>query len=269
MVLEGLIEAAIAGSEAILPIYRDLAQCDARSKGDGSPVTIADEAAERAIVAVLARVAPGVIIIAEEACAAGHMPETAERFLLVDPLDGTKEFVNGSGDFTVNIALIEHGIPVMGVVLTPATGDIFTGDAGGASRGRVVDGRAVDWHAVHCAQAVPENVRVIASRSHLTEETRAYCDRFPVSAFVSAGSSLKFCRLAEGAADLYPRMGRTMEWDTAAGDAVLRAAGGRVRTLGGQDLAYGKRHQADDADFANPWFVAHGGFDPFALESDQ
>lgn len=268
MVLEGLIEAAIAGGEAILPIYRDLTQCHTRSKGDGSPVTIADEAAERAVIAVLARVAPDITIVAEEDCAAGNMPATSARFLLVDPLDGTKEFVGGSGDFTVNIALIEHGVPVMGVVLSPATGTIYAGGASGARSGQVRDGRVVDWQPVHCAKAA-DSVRVIASRSHLTAETRDYCDRFPVSEFISAGSSLKFCRVAEGAADLYPRMGRTMEWDTAAGDAVLRAAGGRVRTLNGNDLVYGKRHQADDADFANPWFVAHGGFDPFAAETRQ
>ncbi|WP_336966097.1 3'(2'),5'-bisphosphate nucleotidase CysQ [Sphingobium aquiterrae] len=264
--LKGLIEAAIAGGEAILPIYRDLTQCQTRSKDDGSPVTIADEAAERAVVAVLARVAPGIVIVAEEECAAGNTPVTADRFLLVDPLDGTKEFVGGSGDFTVNIALIDHGVPVMGVVLSPATGAIYAGDADGARRGQVQDGHVIDWQPVQSAQA-GESVRVIASRSHLTAETRDYCNRFPVGAFVSAGSSLKFCRVAEGAADLYPRMGRTMEWDTAAGDAVLRAAGGRVRTLDGNDLLYGKRHQADDADFANPWFVAHGGFDPFAVET--
>jgi 3'(2'), 5'-bisphosphate nucleotidase len=145
-------------------------------------------------------------------------------------------------------------LPVMGVVYLPATGVVYAGETGkGATR---------DGVPIHASQPV-SSVKIVASRSHMSAETSRWIERFDVSELVSAGSSLKFCRVAEGGADLYPRLGRTMEWDTAAGDAVLRAAGGRVCTLDGQDLRYGKRDQSDDSDFANPWFVATGGFDPF------
>jgi 3'(2'),5'-bisphosphate nucleotidase len=265
--LDAMIDAAIAGGQEILDVYAAMDWCETRHKGDGSPVTIADERAEIAILSALEVCAPDIPVVAEESAAAGRIPQTAHRFFLVDPLDGTKEFVSGSGDFTVNIALIEDGVPVMGVVYAPATGAIYAGDARGAREAQVVDGRAGPWQPLRVAgMQGGRGVSVIASRSHMSQETRDYCDRFSVDAFVSAGSSLKFCKVARGDADLYPRMGRTMEWDTAAGDAVLRAAGGRVCTLDGRPLRYGKRDQAEDSDFANPWFVAHGEMDPFAGE---
>ncbi|MFS0735466.1 3'(2'),5'-bisphosphate nucleotidase CysQ [Sphingomonas sp. 1P06PA] len=263
--LDALIDAAVAGGAEILPIYAGLEPGEVRAKQDGSPVTLADERAEAVIVAALARVAPEIPVIAEEAVAAGHAPPTGPRFFLVDPLDGTREFVNGSGDFTVNIALIEDGRAVMGVVYAPATGAIYAGAAGqGARQARVVEGVVGAWRPLVLDEASDEAIAVIASRSHLSPETEAYIRRFPVRDFVSAGSSLKFCKVAAGEADLYPRLSRTMEWDTAAGDAILSAAGGRVCTLDGAALRYGKRDQADDSDFANPWFVATGRFDPFA-----
>ncbi|QUD89399.1 3'(2'),5'-bisphosphate nucleotidase CysQ [Phenylobacterium montanum] len=260
--LDEIIAAAIAAGEAILEIYRQ-ADFGARVKGDGSPVTEADARAEAIILEALAKAAPGVPVVAEEAVAAGHIPICGQRFFLVDPLDGTKEFLNRNGDFTVNIALIEDGAPVLGVVYTPAHGDVFVGEAGkGARRARYEDGRIGEWRPVTVRQRPAEGLDVVASRSHLSQETKDFIDRFPVAEMVSAGSSLKFCRVAAGEADLYPRLSRTMEWDTAAGDAVLRAAGGRVVTLDGRPLTYGKQDQVEDSAFANPWFVACGPFDP-------
>ncbi|MEM8854841.1 MAG: 3'(2'),5'-bisphosphate nucleotidase CysQ [Pseudomonadota bacterium] len=258
--LDTLVAIALAAGKAIMTIYDGNA--NVREKADGSEVTDADEAAEAIILEQLAAVDPRPVI-AEEAVAAGHVPEVAESFYLVDPLDGTREFISRNGEFTVNIARIEGGVPVAGVVYAPAIGALFAGDETGAWRATVTDGVVGERHAIGCADT-PEAMRVVASRSHLTDETKAFCDRFEVASFVSSGSSLKFCRLAEGAADLYPRMGRTMEWDTAAGHAVLRAAGGRVLTTEGAPLTYGKKTHPSGA-FANPHFVAAGPFDPFAI----
>lgn len=262
--LETLILAALRAGEAISQIYA-APDCGAAQKADGSAVTHADLAAEAIILEILRQHFPQTPVIAEEAAAAGHAPDCGARFFLVDPLDGTREFLSRNGEFTVNIALIEACRPVMGVVSAPALGQIFAGGAqAGARRGRIHESTAQDWQAIHVRAPGPAGLDVIASRSHLSPETEAFVARFPVKSLLPAGSSLKFCRLAEGVADLYPRLSRTMEWDTAAGDAVLRAAGGSVRTLDGAALQYGKRGQADDADYANPWFVAAGGFDPFS-----
>lgn len=257
-----LVELALSAGREIMKIYEG--DLGASTKQDGSPVTVADTAAEAVILEGLRRIAPGVPIVAEEEVAAGRVPEIGRRFFLVDPLDGTKEFISRNGEFTVNIALVEDGVPVVGVVYAPALGDICVGSAGeGARAARVAADGTCAWGDIG-VRAVPEaGLDVVASRSHLTAETKAFIERFVVRDMVSAGSSLKFCRVATGSADLYPRLARTMEWDTAAGDAVLRAAGGRVTTVDGAPLRYGKRNQADDADFANPWFVAAGGFDPF------
>ena len=262
--LEQIARTAIAAGQAILPYYRS-DEAGVVLKGDGSPVTLADVAAERVIVDALYRIAPDIAVVAEEAVASGAVPAMADRFFLVDPLDGTREFVGGSGEFTVNIALIEDGRPVFGVVHAPALGRIFVGESGHGARRAVVDGEALGaWRPIGVGRSDPAALRVVASRSHLSQETRDFVGRFAVKEFVSAGSSLKFCAVASGEADFYPRLGRTMEWDTAAGDAVLSAAGGSVVTMDGRPLRYGKRAQADDVDFANPWFVAVGGFDPLA-----
>jgi len=261
--VENLVEAACLAGEKILQIYAgDVA---AAAKTDGSPVTAADTAAEAVIIAELARFAPDVPVVAEEQAAAGRVPAACRTFFLVDPLDGTKEFISKNGEFTVNIALVEDGVPVAGVVYAPALGEICAGAAGeGARAAKVVDGVPGAWTPIRVRPVPEAGLDVVASRSHLTDETRAFIERFKVNDLVSAGSSLKLCRVACGHADLYPRLGRTMEWDIAAGDAVLRAAGGMVMTLDGAPLVYGKRDQAEDVDFANPWFVAAGGFDPFA-----
>ena len=256
--LDTLVAIAIEAGAAIMPIYAG--DGEAREKADGSPVTAADEAAEAIILKRLA--AEGADnVVAEESVSAGKMPPPADVFYLVDPLDGTREFISKNGEFTVNIARVENGVPVAGVVYAPAINVIYAGDASGAWRATVTDGVVGTPEPIKVA-APSASVRVVASRSHLTDETKEFIDRYEVESFVSSGSSLKFCRVAEAAADLYPRMGRTMEWDTAAGHAVLKAAGGEVYTLNGAPLAYGKR---DGDTFANPHFVAAGAFDPFAL----
>jgi sulfate adenylyltransferase subunit 2/3'(2'), 5'-bisphosphate nucleotidase len=228
------------------------------TKKDSSPVTEADQRAEAIILAGLRHIAPGIPVIAEEEAAAGRFPTTAGTFFLVDPLDGTKEFISKNGEFTVNIALIEDGRPVLGAVYAPALGKIYWGSVGkGAFMAEVTNGVIGEARAI--AVRKPEGSLIaIGSRSHGGAETQAYLEAYPVVDFVAAGSSLKFCLIAEGLADIYPRMGRTMEWDTAAGDAILRAAGGRVETLDGQPLQYGKRFQDNDGDYANPHFVAFG-----------
>ncbi len=258
-----LVALALSAGREIMAIYDG--DQGAETKKDGSPVTAADTAAEAVILAGLRTIAPGVPVVAEEEVAAGRVPEIGRRFFLVDPLDGTKEFISRNGEFTVNIALIEDGAPVTGVVYAPALGDICIGTVGeGARSARVAADGTCTWTDIRVRAVPAAGIDVVASRSHLTAETKDFVERFVVRDMVSAGSSLKFCRVATGAADLYPRLARTMEWDTAAGDAVLRAAGGRVTTVDGAPLRYGKRNQASDTDFANPWFVAAGGFDPFA-----
>lgn len=259
---EACLTVALRAGAAMMPLYQR--GTDAAQKADGSPVTEADELAERMILSALSDAAPLIPIVAEEATAAGRVPATEGQFFLVDPLDGTREFLNRNGDFTVNIALIDSGCPVFGVVHAPAMGEIYIGEVGvGAWVGMVADGVVTGWTKI-TTRLAPAGLSVVASRSHLTDETRAFVERFSVESFVSRGSSLKFCQVARGEADLYPRLGRTMEWDTAAGDAVLRAAGGMVTRLDATPLAYGKRNQSHDVDFANPHFVAWGGMLPVA-----
>ncbi len=221
-------------------------------------MTLADTEAERIILDGLGALAPDVPVVAEESVAAGLVPEIGGRFFLVDPLDGSKEFISRNGEFTVNIALIENGVPVMGVVSAPALGRIWWGSAaGGSFAGRIADGAVVDVSPIRIRQAGGD-LCAVGSRSHGSGEGDERLARFAISEFKAIGSSLKFCLLAEGEADIYPRFGRTMEWDTAAGDAILRAAGGRVDRLDGTPLCYGKRNQASDSDFANPFFIAYG-----------
>ena len=220
-----------------------------RDKADASPVTAADEQAEALILDALRVLTPGTPIVSEEASAAGRTPTVADCFWLVDPLDGTKEFIHRNGEFTVNIALIEEARPVLGVVLAPALSRLFSGISGHGATITEQDRR----RPIACRSVPEEGLTVISSRSHGDPAALAqFLKGRAVAASKNAGSSLKFCLLAAGEADLYPRLGRTMEWDTAAGDAVLRAAGGRVVTMNGQLLRYGK------AGFENPHFVAEG-----------
>ncbi|MDQ0315330.1 3'(2'),5'-bisphosphate nucleotidase CysQ [Amorphus orientalis] len=256
-----------AGAE-IMRIYES-GETATEIKDGGSPVTAADKAAEAVILRHLAELAPGIPVVAEEEVAAGRIPETPAAFFLVDPLDGTKEFLNRNGEFTVNIALIVNAAPVAGIVYAPALGELCFGTTGeGAECALVRDGVLADRRSVRVRAPSAEGPLALASRSHRSPETDAFLDRAGVSGIVSAGSSLKFCRIAAGEADLYPRLAPTMEWDTAAGDAVLRAAGGRTVTLDGAPLRYGKRGRADAADFLNPWFVASGAVvDPEILSA--
>lgn len=250
---EALVAAARTAGEAILAVRRRGYR--AERKADSTPVTEADRAAETILLAAIGEAAPGVPVIAEEACAAGHVPSVGREFFLVDALDGTREFVRGGDDFTVNVALVRDHAPVLGIVHVPVTGETFAGIAGEGAW-LIADGTAA-WRPVR-VRAAAEELDVVASKSHRTPETDRYIARYPVRSLVAAGSSLKFCCLAEGRADLYPRMGETMQWDTAAGDAVLRAAGGRTVTLDGAPLRYGPGEAPGGEAYRNPWFVALG-----------
>ena len=245
--VQELVSISKQAGESILEIYHTDFQV--RGKDDSSPVTDADEQAEALILLGLERVAPDIVVVAEEGVAAGHTPDISSgRFFLVDPLDGTREFINRNGEFTVNIALIDNAQPVAGVVHLPALGETYWSDGEQAWRQR---GDSAPER-IACRSAAEDGLVVVASRSHRDARTDEYLANFQVKELISAGSSLKLCRVAEGSADLYPRLGRTMEWDIAAGHAVLAAAGGSVCTLAGQPLAYGK------PGLDNPDFVARG-----------
>jgi 3'(2'), 5'-bisphosphate nucleotidase len=222
---------------------------DVTKKGDDSPVTEADQRAEQVILAGLRRVTPDIPIVAEEEVAAGHVPQVGARFWLVDPLDGTKEFISRNGEFTVNIALVENGRPILGLVYAPAIGRLFGGAQGQGAWVEDERGR----RAISTRDVPPAGLTVVASRSHGDETALdAFLAGRKVASRTNAGSSLKLCLVAAGEADVYPRLGRTMEWDIAAGDAVLRAAGGIVNTVAGPVLQYGK------PGFDNPHFAAWG-----------
>ena len=243
---------ALEAGEVIMQIYQS-PNFDVRSKSDASPVTAADEAADALISAGLRAAFPDVPLVTEEQ-AASH-GQTVSTFLIVDPLDGTKEFVQRRGDFTVNIALVENGVPTRGVVYAPAQGRLFYTNAVGMS---VEEIGVIDMNSVGVTQPIgvttPDNsaLMVVASKSHRDQATDDYIAGYAVKDMKSAGSSLKFCLVATGEADLYPRLGRTMEWDTAAGHAVLSGAGGRVvRFDDHTPLTYGK------AGFENPFFIAY------------
>jgi 3'(2'),5'-bisphosphate nucleotidase len=259
--IEALLAAAVAAGRAALDIYRD--GFTVTRKADQSPVTAADHAAEKIILEHLARVAPGVPVVAEEAVAAGSIPQVREEFFLVDPLDGTKEFIHRNGEFTVNIALIRRRLPAIGVVYAPVGGVLYAGNVDTAKAFRCAhptDATTSGTREPMRVRTVPAaGVTAVVSRSHSNPDTEAYLDHYRISDRVSVGSSLKFCLLAAGEADLYPRLGPTMEWDTAAGHAVLAAAGGKVLAPGGGPLAYGK------PDFRNSSFIASGTLDTVPL----
>ena len=238
LLVEAAIDAVVAGGEAVMSVRG----CAVSWKADGSPVTDGDRFADEAIRRILRRADPGTPIISEES--GGTVPDYG-AFWLVDPLDGTKEFVAGVPEFTVNVALVTDGHPGLGVIFAPATGELFAGAAGrGACRNR---------QPISVRPPPPGGSLVLTSRSHCNEATvRSWLHPGTGARLECCGSSLKFCRIAQGSADLYPRFGPTMEWDTAAGQAVLEAAGGSVRTLEGAPLGYGKEG------LRNPSFVASG-----------
>lgn len=246
--LECLSETAQAAGATIMRHYA--AGTVARKKADRSPVTIADEEAEALIISRLRQIAPDIPVVAEEQTAAGVTPDIGKRFFLVDPLDGTREFLDRNGEFTVNIALIDHGAPVAGVVFAPAMGRLFIGAEDQAFE--IKDGLR---RRIHARPAPTEGLVAVASRSHRDHKTDEILSAYAPAKIVAAGSSVKFCMIAASEADLYPRHGPTMEWDTAAGHAVLAASGGQVTHLDGRTpLTYGKV----ESRFVNPHFVAWG-----------
>ncbi|MBY6003804.1 3'(2'),5'-bisphosphate nucleotidase CysQ [Salipiger bermudensis] len=243
---------ALEAGDKIMEIYES-DDFEVKSKSDASPVTEADEAADALISAGLREAFPDVALVTEEQ--ADSHTQDVMTFLIVDPLDGTKEFVKRRGDFTVNIALVEDGVPTRGVVYAPAKGRMFYTTATGASveeTGPFDKETMGETTPMKVSDADNSALMVVASKSHRDQATDDYINKYQVSDSKSAGSSLKFCLVATGEADLYPRLGRTMEWDTAAGHAVLNGAGGRVvRFDDHTPLAYGK------AEFANPFFIAY------------
>jgi len=243
---------ALEAGDLIMEIY-DGPDFEVMTKSDNSPVTAADEAADAHIAAGLRAAFPGIALVTEEQGESHDV--TAATFFIVDPLDGTKEFINRRGDFTVNIALVEEGVPTRGVVFAPAKGRLFYTRGDGRSveeTGAFVKDVPGDLREIGVSDPDNGALMVVASKSHRDAATDAYIAQYAVRDMTSAGSSLKFCLVATGEADLYPRLGRTMEWDTAAGDAVLRGAGGHVVRFDAPEepLAYGK------PGFANPFFIA-------------
>lgn len=229
------------------------AGAEATAKADGSPVTAADNDADAVILAALRQLTPAIPVVTEEEAAAGRVPDIADgTFWLVDPLDGTKEFIKRNGEFTVNIALIQAGVPVLGVVMLPVDGTVYAAAGPGTA---VRGGRGMADEPIQVRAVPAAGLTVLTSRSHADN---AALDEFlsgrRVAARVAAGSSLKFCRVAEGVGDIYPRLGPTCEWDIAAGHAVLIGAGGSLTLLDGEPFPYGKAPT-----FLNPHFVAWGG----------
>ena len=249
-----MVDAAIDASTLILEIYRK--GTEAQEKSDGSPVTEADEKGEEAILAILSERCGDIPVIAEESVAGGAVPKAHPKFFLVDPLDGTKEFVKATDQFTVNIALIEDGVPTMGVVTVPAQNKLYVGEVGVGATLQEFDfatGEAISDPKAIAVRAKPATGgTAMMSASHGSNETTAMLEKLGVTDIMPAGSSLKFCYIAEGKADIYPRLGRTMEWDTAAGQAVLMGAGGKmIRFDDHSPFTYGK------PGYENPFFIAY------------
>lgn len=243
---------ALEAGDVIMKIYNS-DDFDVRSKSDDSPVTAADEAADALISAGLRAAFPDVLLVTEEQ--ADSHSEKASEFLIVDPLDGTKEFIHRRGDFTVNIAYVKDGTPVRGVVYAPAKGRMFFTRAGGESveeQGPFAKDAVGTLSPITVSKPDNDALFIVASKSHRDQATEDYINKYNVKDSKSAGSSLKFCLVATGEADLYPRVGRTMEWDTAAGHAVLKGAGGDVvRFDDHTPLTYGKPI------YENPFFIAY------------
>ncbi|MDX0641979.1 3'(2'),5'-bisphosphate nucleotidase CysQ [Sinorhizobium medicae] len=259
---------ALEAGAAILEVYD--AGPEVCYKDDQSPVTEADERAEAIILERLAVAFPGIPVVAEESVCSGRVPDiSGGSFFLVDPLDGTKEFINRRSDFTVNIALIKGNVPVAGIVYAPAQRCAYVADGGRAEKLLLDKLWALEHRQPIRVRMRGAELTAVSSRSHNSSETEAFLTGHGVMNYASVGSSLKFCLLAEGKADVYPRFGRTMEWDTAAGDAVLRAAGGSVVRLDGSRLLYGKTMQDEDSDFANPHFIAWADMSPVHLTAAE
>ena len=229
------------------------------TKADLSPVTVADRESEAAILDAVHRVLPGIPFIAEESVSKGLSGfDPAKPFLVIDPIDGTKEFIEGRSEFTVNLALIANRKPVIGVIYAPALEALYVGGDGEAWTGWLDPGQSLKAlrgkRVLRCRVPEPERLVAVASRKHLDPETRAFLDDLPGDECIFRGSSIKFCIIADGQADLYPRFAPTSEWDTAAGEAILVAAGGSLTDLHGKPLVYGKT----ETGFLNSGFIARG-----------
>ncbi len=255
--VEALLPAVLAAGR--IEMRHFAAGVTVETKADATPVTVADHEAEAVLIEGLRHAAPGVPIIAEEAVAAGKVPVIGDAFFLVDPLDGTRAFIKRSPEFTVNIGLIERKRPVFGIIYAPALQLFFaTLGPGQAVEAQIApDAEGVklsdcQLKPLHTRKPDPNALVAFASRSHAAESTEAFLERLPIVEKRKASSSLKFCLIARGEADLYARLGQTSEWDTAAGHAILEAAGGSITTTDGGELAYGKW----EAGYANPQFVA-------------
>lgn len=244
---------AVAGGKILEVKKGDLGTSQ---KSDKSPVTLADTAAEEILRAGLAKILPGVPFIGEESAARGDIPEPGREFLLIDPLDGTREFIAGRDEYTVNVGLIADGVPVLGVIYTPATAIVHAGSGSIAFRAALAPNAALDRSAVTKIHARKKPAKLIAavSRSYLDADSENFLAKLPVESRIGIGSSLKFTLLAEGKADVYPRLASICEWDVAAGHALLTAAGGRIETLDGKPLTYGAREKK----FRFGGFVAWG-----------
>lgn len=259
---DALLPAILAAARLQMRYFRSGAAVE--TKSDATPVTVADKESEAVILAALARVAPNTPVIAEEAMAAGRMPDIgggAVDFFLVDPLDGTREFIADRPEFTINIALIRNRSPSFGIIYAPALGELYaTLGERHAVEAQVQPDRSVLRFAdlapreIRSRAAPAEGLIAVASRSHGTPGTDAFLGQYKIARRIAAGSSLKFCQVAKGEADIYPRVGRTSEWDTAAGQAILQAAGGSVTMLDGTPLLYGNSAER----FRNPDYVAWG-----------
>ncbi len=263
-VVQAMADLSVLAGGEILRIMQQ--GFETRLKPDASPVTVCDEAAEQIILDRLAARFPDIPIVAEEAAAKGFTPACGDLFFLVDPLDGTREFVSGKTDFTVNIALVCKGAPVAGAVYAPVARSLWVGARMGAQERAATalaepGGAAPPFEtmrAIHARPRPAQGLVALVSRSHSSPLVDAYLAGLPIGVRRDMGSSLKFCLIAEGEGDVYPRMSPTMEWDTAAGDAILRAAGGATLDEGGALLRYGKAAEA----FRNPNFIAWGAPGP-------
>lgn len=249
-------------ARALVPVVREAGEIELKyfragtdviDKADGSPVTLADQEAEKLISSRLKEIAPAIPMVGEEAVAAGSIPDISSgEFWLVDPLDGTREFITGGGDFTVNIALMKDFKPVMGIVFAPVSDQLYFG----ADAESFMALKGGTLQKIRVRDVPQEGLTVVASKRHGDPERLAdFLKSKKVKELINFSSSLKFCALASGRADFYPRLGPTSEWDTAAGEAVLRAAGGQVTTIDGAPMTYGKK----DRKFLNPEFLAFGG----------
>lgn len=263
VLVEGLVPAVLRAGAHVLHCRTN--GIEAEQKADGSPVSRADREAEAIVIEALSRVAPAVPVIAEEAISAGETPEFDDVAFLVDALDGTREFIGGGDDFTVNVALVHNGSSVFGIVLAPATGRLFVtlsphrAAASRLSPQTLSDGRGLQFHDIRTSPRPKDGLRILSSRSHRAPETDAFLARLRIASHTHIGSSLKFGIIAAGEADVYPRFGPTSAWDIAAGHAVLSAAGGLVTHLDGTPLTYLDKSRIDTPEpFLNPSFVAWG-----------